>query len=72
MNRITYNPRILDGKAIVQGTRISVDFVLDLLASGMTETEILKEYKTLRNGDVQAVLEYAASAIKREEVVFTR
>lgn len=72
MDRITYNPRILDGKPIIRGTRISVDFVLELLASGMTEAEILKEYKTLRKGDVRAVLGYAASAIKRDEVVFAR
>lgn len=72
INRITFNPKILSGKPIIKGTRISVDFVLELLASGMTEEEILMEYPRLTKADIQAVLEYAAQIIKREEVVFAR
>ena len=40
--RITFNPKILAGKPIIKGTRISVEFVLELLASGMGEGEILR------------------------------
>lgn len=69
MNRITFNPQILGGKPIIRGTRISVDFVLELLASGMTEGEIIREYPRLTRADIRAVLEYAAKTVKREEVI---
>lgn len=69
MNRITFNPKILGGKPIIRGTRISIDFILELLASGMSEHEILQEYPRLTRADILAVLEYAARTVKREEVV---
>ncbi len=72
INRITFNPKILGGKPIIRGTRLSVDFILELLASGMTEQEILHEYSRLTQVDIRAVLEYAAQSVKREEVVFTK
>jgi uncharacterized protein (DUF433 family) len=72
MNRITFNLKILGGKPIIKGTRISVDFILELLASGMKENEILKEYPRLTRADIRAALEYAAQNIKREEVVLLR
>jgi len=68
--RITHNPEILGGKPIIKGTRISVEFVLELLASGMSVDEILEEYPRLTRGDILAVLEYAAKTVKREEIVF--
>ena len=68
--RITYNPEILGGKPIIKGTRISVEFVLELLASGMTVDEILEEYPKLTRKDILAVLDYAAKTVKREEIVF--
>ena len=71
-SRITFNPKILGGKPVIQGTRISVEFILELLASGMTEAEILKEYPHLKKADIRAVLEYAAHTIKREEIVMVR
>ena len=55
--RITYNPEILGGKPIIKGTRISVEFVLELLASGMTVDEILEEYPKLTRKDILAVLD---------------
>lgn len=69
MNRITYNPKILGGKPIIKGTRISVEFILELLASGMTSDEIVKEYPRVTKQDIMAVLEFAAMTIKREELV---
>lgn len=69
MNRIIYNPKILCGKPIIKGTRISVEFVLELLASGMTPDEIIKEYPQLTKKDILSVLNYAAKTIKREELV---
>ncbi len=70
MNRVTFDRKILSGKPIIKGTRISVDFILELLASGMTQEEILEEYPRLKQADIHAVLHYAAQSIKREEVVF--
>lgn len=72
VNRITFNQKILGGKPVIKGTRISVDFVLELFAHGMSEMEILKEYPRLTRADIRAALEYAAQSIKREEVVMTR
>lgn len=69
-NQITYNPKIFGGKPIIKGTRISVEFVLELLASGMTLEKIIQEYPQLTKNDILAVLDYAAKTVKREELVF--
>lgn len=69
MGRITFNPKILNGKPIIKGTRISVEFILELLSSGVTTDEVIKEYPHLKKEDVLAALEYAAKTIKHEEVV---
>lgn len=47
MNRITANPDILGGKPVIRGTRLSVEFILDLLASNVSEEEILEDYQHL-------------------------
>ena len=70
MERIVFNPKILNGKPIIKGTRISVEFILELLASGMTQEEIVKEYKHLKKDDVLAALEFAVKTVKHEEVIF--
>ncbi len=69
MNRITINPKILYGKPIIKGTRISVEFILELLSSGMTTENILKEYPHLKKDDIMAAIEYATTTIKKEEVL---
>ncbi|MBI2041634.1 MAG: DUF433 domain-containing protein [Candidatus Nealsonbacteria bacterium] len=69
-NPITHNPKIFGGKPIIKGTRISVEFILELLASGMTPEGIVKEYPQLTKNDILAVLDYAAKTVKREELVF--
>ena len=70
MERIVFNPKILNGKPIIKGTRISVEFILELLASGMTQDDIVKEYKHLKKEDVLAALEFVTKTIKREEIIF--
>jgi len=70
MKRITFNPKILGGKAIIKGTRISVEFILELLASGMDAEGIVKEYPQLKKEDVLVAIEYAADAVKKEEIIF--
>ena len=66
MSRITVNPRILGGKPVIRGTRISVELILNLLASGAPEDEILEDYPHISKEDIQACLSYAATALKNE------
>ncbi len=66
MNKIVTNPEILGGKPIIKGTRLSVEFILELLASGVTESEILADYPHITMEDIHAVLEYAAHALRSE------
>ncbi len=49
LERITLNPSVMVGKLIIRGTRLTVEYVLGLLAHGATTMEILQEYKGLRN-----------------------
>ncbi len=65
---IVSDPEILGGKSIIRGTRISVEFVLEFLASGATQSEILKTYPQLPPEGLAAALQYAADALKREHV----
>ena len=62
--RITSNPAVLAGKPTVRGTRLSVEFLLNLLAHGATETEILSEYKGLATEDLAACLLFASKSLE--------
>ncbi|RKU13596.1 antitoxin [Candidatus Poribacteria bacterium] len=66
MAEIVVNPRILGGKPIIKGTRISVEFILDLLASDVSEEEILEDYPHLTKEEIHACLRYAARCYKNE------
>ena len=68
MSKIVLNPEILAGKPIIEGTRISVEFVVELLSSGMTINEILKEYPHLKKEDILEALKYAAAVLRNEEI----
>ncbi|MCK4313781.1 DUF433 domain-containing protein [Candidatus Bathyarchaeota archaeon] len=67
-SRITVDPNILVGKPIIKGTRIAIEFILDLLANGWTTESILKNYPQLKKEDVTAVLKYASEILKEEKV----
>jgi uncharacterized protein (DUF433 family) len=67
--RIVSTGGILGGKPRITGTRIGVDFLLELMASGMSADEIVKEYPNLSKYDIQAVLMYAKSAVSKEQIV---
>ncbi len=69
--RITTDPKVLVGKPIIRGTRISVEFVIDLLARGWTHEQILSEYDHLKPEDIQACLAYANEVLKSERVYIT-
>ncbi len=66
MERITVNSKILGGKPVIKGTRISVEHILNLLASGLSVNEILDDYKHISKEDIQACLDFAAHSIKND------
>lgn len=67
-DRITIDPTILVGKPILRGTRIAVEFLIELLAEKWTHQQILESYPQLSDEDIQAALHYAAETLKRERV----
>lgn len=67
-DRITVDPKVLVGKPVIKGTRIAVEFVVDLLGRGWTQEQILREYDHLTPEDIQACLAYASEALKSERV----
>jgi uncharacterized protein (DUF433 family) len=67
--RITIDPAVADGRPCVRGMRIRVSDVLDLLASGATPDEVLRDYPYLEAADLQAVLKYAARRLNHPTIV---
>jgi len=67
-DRITVDPHILVGKPVIRSTRLAVEFIIDLLAQGWTEAEILRNYPGLTREDIQACLIYASMVLKAEKV----
>ena len=59
IERITLNPEVMTGKPVIRGTRLTVQFILGLLANGASEDEILEEYKGLTKEDIKACLLFA-------------
>ncbi len=70
-DRIVSNPAILGGKPIVRGTRISVELILEWMASGATRDDILRKHPHLTAADVEQALAYAASAVRNEVLATT-
>jgi len=66
--RISVDPLVCHGKACIKGTRIMVSVILDNLAAGVRQEEILKSYPALTPEDLQAALAYAAD-LARERIV---
>jgi uncharacterized protein (DUF433 family) len=67
-DRITVDAAVLAGKPVVRGTRLSVEFVIGLLADGWAEADILENYEGLTHEDVLACLAYARDALSLEKV----
>jgi uncharacterized protein (DUF433 family) len=65
-DHIQTDPSVLAGKPIIKGTRLSVDFLLDLLAEGWTETQILENYPQLSSEALQAVFALSAEIMREE------
>jgi uncharacterized protein (DUF433 family) len=68
LNRISIDPNICFGKPCIRGTRIWVSLILDCLASGASEKEILDDYPTLSHEDILAAIAYGAEAA-RERII---
>lgn len=68
LERISVDPAICHGKACVKGTRIPVSVILDNLAAGETEENILKNYPSLKHEDIQAAIAYAAELAKERYI----
>jgi len=68
LERIVVDPKIMVGKPVIRGTRVTVEHVLTLLAQGLTFEKILKDFPHLMREDIAAVLLYAAKVTGREEV----
>jgi len=66
--RIIVDPNILVGKPVIKGTRLAVEFVIELLAQGWSETDILQNYPGLVPEDIQAYLKYASAILSAEKV----
>ncbi len=66
LERITFNPQIMGGRACLRGMRITVSLVLSLIANGLTPMEILEEYPDLEPEDIKASLLYAAFLANEE------
>ena len=67
-DRIAVDPRILVGKPVVKGTRIAVELVVEFLAAGWTQQQILDSYPTLAAEDIFACLRYASEVLHGEKV----
>jgi uncharacterized protein (DUF433 family) len=67
-SRIVIDPEILVGKPVIRGTRLSVDFIIGLMADGWSEADILRNYPGLSQKDITACLAYARDVLKLEKV----
>jgi uncharacterized protein (DUF433 family) len=65
---VEINPEICGGKPVIKGTRITVEFILELLASGWSYDEILENYPQLRKEDILEAISYAANVLKEERI----
>lgn len=68
LERITINPKVMTGKPVIRGTRLTVEFILNLMAHGATQQEIMVEYAGLTVEDLQACILFASKSL--ENTVF--
>jgi uncharacterized protein (DUF433 family) len=67
LERITLNPKVMAGKPVIKGTRLTVEYILGLLAQGATPAEILEEYDGLTPEDLQACFLFATKSLSETE-----
>ena len=66
-DRIEVNPKVMLGKPVIRGTRITVELVLRKLGEGATEAQLLEAYPRLTTDDIRAAMSYAAASLAHEE-----
>ena len=69
-DRIEVNPRVMLGKPVIRGTRVTVELILRKLSEGATEADLLDAYPRLTREDIHAAIGYAADTVSHEETVF--
>jgi uncharacterized protein (DUF433 family) len=67
LSRLEINNKVMAGKPVIKGTRLTVDYILNLMAHGSSEREILQEYKGLTNEDIQACFLFATKSLENTE-----
>jgi uncharacterized protein (DUF433 family) len=67
LERISFNPKVMVGKPVIKGTRLTVEYVLNLLAHGSTSEEILQEYEGLTQEDILACLLFATRSLQNTD-----
>jgi len=67
LEKISINPKVMVGKPVIKGTRLTVEYILNLLAHGSASEEILKEYEGLTQEDIQACLLFATRSLQDTE-----
>jgi uncharacterized protein (DUF433 family) len=68
-DRIEINPKVMMGKPVIRGTRLTVELILRKLSEGAAETELMEAYPRLTREDIQAAIRYAADTLAHEETV---
>ena len=68
-DRIEINPKIMLGKPVIRGTRMTVELILRKLGDGATEQDLINAYPHLTRADIQAAVNYAADTLAHEETV---
>jgi uncharacterized protein (DUF433 family) len=69
LKRITINPKVMVGKPVIKGTRITVEHIMRELAGGMTTAELLDAYPRLTSEDMRAACAYAAARLAEERIL---
>ncbi|HYU18503.1 MAG TPA: DUF433 domain-containing protein [Chloroflexota bacterium] len=69
VDRIVVDPKVMAGKPVIRGTRLTVQYIVGLLASGASVEEVLGEYEGLARDDILACLRYAADMLDNTEVL---
>ena len=67
LERIVINPKVMGGKPVIRGTRLTVEYILNLSAHGAKVEEILQEYKGLTEDDIRACILFATKALENTE-----
>lgn len=67
-DRISIDPAVLCGKPVIRGTRLAVEFIVELLGNGWTEAQIVSEYPGITPDDIRACLRFASATLKAERV----